>query len=115
MATQSSPIVQSDLVDIDEAAQPLLDDFARSCVHQLGEWAHAHAADYGLRFENVRARRWQSIEDPDWVQVVIDITVAGDTEAAFRFWDAAIDNLVALTEPRPDLMLDLFSTSVHWR
>jgi hypothetical protein len=108
-ASSAAPVVP-----IDEAAEPLLDEATRHSIERLGEWAHAHAADYGLRLEKIRARRWQSIEDPDWIEVVIDLTVDGANEPSQRFWDRVIDELEALTASQSSPPPVELSTHLHW-
>jgi hypothetical protein len=117
MASRAATATSSDVVEtvfIEATAQALLNDFAREVIQHVGAWVHDHAADYGLRLEGVRARRWRSVEDREWVEVIIEVRVVGDTKAVQRFWDGADRELTALSAQRPDLVEDLLTLHVHW-
>jgi hypothetical protein len=114
MTTRAAPPAAGGVVEIAAAADALLDDDARQVVQRLGEWANAHAGTFGVRVDGVRARRWQSAEDPEWVQVVVVIGASGETERIRRFWDAAIDHLSALTAGLPAAQSDRLSVEVDW-
>lgn len=102
-------------IPIDSDARRLLDGAALTCVERFLQWVQAHAPDYGTPVKDVRVRRWRSVEDPEWVQVVVDVTVAGDSDAAQRFWDVAIDRLAALTEAECAPAAEMLTVHVHRR
>jgi hypothetical protein len=102
------------VVDIADDALPLLDDAMIACIDRLVAWAAQHAAEYGVEFRQARVHRWQSIEDPDWVQVVTELTLRGPTEDVFRFWEAASNLLGESAEAISEAATDLLALRVHW-
>jgi len=59
-------------------------------------------------------RRWESIEDPEWVEVVIDLTMSGESEAVLVFWDKISEYLGDIVESRLTDTTKLLSVDVHW-
>jgi hypothetical protein len=114
MAVNPSVVATSERIIFDEDARALLDRATLVCVEQLVDWASANAPNFDLRLEHARVRRWRSLEDPDWIQVVVDLTVAGAVEAALSFWEAAANKLGALAAPGSSAAA-LLSIRVDWQ
>ena len=98
---------------IDDDVRQLLDGAAVECVQRLIAWAHEHAAGFGVRVEEAHVRRWRSIEDPNWVEAVIDLSIKGDETAAQRFWEAASEALGDLAGWESRIPVDLLWVRVH--
>ncbi len=114
MVTRSLAAAPEHVVDIADDARPLLDDTMVACIDRLVAWAAQHAGEYGVEFRHARVRRWQSTEDPDWVQVVTELTVRGRTEDVFRFWETGSNLLGQSAEAISEAAADLLALRVHW-
>jgi hypothetical protein len=47
----------------------------------------------GIKVHSVVIRNWESVENPDWKQIVIDFVVKAQPETAIAFWDNLVDGL----------------------
>lgn len=115
MVTRALAAAPEHVVDIADDALPLLDDAMVACIDRLVAWAAQHAGEYGVELQHARVRRWQSIEDPDWVQVVVDLTVHGGADEALRYWEGASEALDEFARPLSPDAVDLLDVFVHWR
>ena len=118
MATQLAPTAAHTTavpVQREEAANTLLDDGARTCVAQFGEWVAAHAGEFGLGVASLRVRRWQSVESLEWIQLIVDVYVTGTAGDALRFWERASGVLEELVPAHHSPAAELLAEQVHWR
>ena len=105
----------AEAIEVEDAAKQLLDDAAERCVRDLLDWARAAAPRKGVQIASARLRRWQSIEEPEWLRLVVDLTLAADPPAALRFWDRASEKLADLVEAHPSAAGELLTVRAHWR
>lgn len=105
---------QKGAVTVEPAVDELLDAAARACVDRVIDWTIEHAAEYGQRVEGIRVYRWQSAEEPDWVQAVIEVKTVGESEAVRRLWDAAIDKLQSAIDASPTPATELLTIRFDW-
>ena len=68
-----------------------------------------------MQLTPIRLRRWQSIEEPAWVRLVVDVILAGEPQAALQFWDRASERLAALVESHPSAASEMLTVRAHWR
>jgi hypothetical protein len=117
MVTRAAPAPHSTAADscIDEAAKALLDDAARACLKEFAHWVDTHAGEYGLRVAPLQVRRWQSVETPDWTQLIVDVNVSGPADHALRFWEGASAALEGSVQQHPSPVADMLAEQVHWR
>ncbi|MBI3973276.1 MAG: hypothetical protein HY332_18535 [Chloroflexi bacterium] len=115
MVVHSLPAAPGHAVEITDDAMSLLDEASLRCIEHLVEWAAQHDREFNVRLEESSVRRWQSVEDPDWVQVVVDLTVTGVFEDSMRFWEAVSNTLDRLEEGIPEQVAELLGVDVHRR
>ena len=115
MAAQTPTVGPASTDAIDEDVLPLLNDEALRCARGLVEWATQHAATYGVRIVDARVHRWQSLEDPEWIEAVVDFLVDGDEAASQRFWEGADDELDRLAGPNSTVPVDTLWIRVQRR
>ncbi len=93
----------------------VLDEPAHTCIDRFTRWAFDRAGEYGLAVQQIAVHLWESLEEPQHRDVVIDVFVRGGGDAALRFWGEASDALGALVEEQPTPAARLLSVDVHWR
>lgn len=115
MVVHSLPAAPGHAVEITDDAMSLLDEASLRCIEHLVEWAAQHDREFNVRLKETCVRCWRSIEDPDWVQVIVDLTVKGTPEDAMRFWDAASNILGPLADSASPVAAELLMLNVSWR
>jgi hypothetical protein len=113
-ASRTSPATTPPLA-VAPDAEEVLDDAARTCVADLASWASEHAIGSGLELRQVAVHLWRSPEDPQSKDLVIELSVWGEQEAALRFWQEASGQLGAMIEARPTPVTELLTVDIHWR
>ncbi len=65
-----------------------------------------------------RIRNWQAIEDTNWKQCILDITVKAESSIALRVWDELTEELQQFINTQPDVirpfLKDKLSLDVKW-
>lgn len=64
--------------------------------------------------DQIRVHRWQSIEDPTWVEVKIRVKVTGETETALRFFETAVAVFEELIEPERERLIETMNPEIDW-
>ena len=100
---------------IDPAARELLDAQALECAEAVIEHAEASAGKFGVQFQDACIRHWQSVEEPDVQEAVIDVCVDGTPSDVDAFWDALSEYLGRLIGQRPSVAGDQLSVRVRYR
>ena len=106
MAVPATPLAQRSPFQIDDDVRPLLSEAALDCAQRLVAWANTHAPQYQLRLTDAAIHRWRSVEDPEWLEAVVDLAVVGAEADADRFWEAATEALAELAGPESTVPVD---------
>jgi hypothetical protein len=93
-----SPTQSRPTVEFDDAARALLDESADRCIAQFIEWLVPAATARGRYVQRIAVNRWESREDPDWVEVVILVVMAGRAGEVLDFGAEAGEMLEAVKE-----------------
>ena len=67
---------------------------------------------------DTRIRNWQAIEDSNWKQCILDITVKAESHIALRIWDELSEELQKFINTQPEVfrpfLKDKLSLGVKW-
>jgi len=67
---------------------------------------------------DTRIRNWQAIEDSNWKQCILDITVKAESHIALRIWDELTEELQKFINTQPEVIRpfveDKLSLDVKW-
>ncbi len=67
---------------------------------------------------DTRIRKWQAIDDSNWKQYVLDITVKAESQLALNIWDELTEELQKFINTQPELIRpfieDKLSLDVKW-
>ncbi len=106
--------VVAEVASVEPDAWSLLDEEALRCIAEVSAWMRAHARDFDQQLKAIRVRRWQSIEEPEHVEIIIEPQVVGPTESALRFWEAAGTELDRLASEASSPAVDQLTLHLSW-
>ena len=98
MAIVTSRPAAGDVVEIEDSVRLLLDPSGVHCVEQFALRVRRAAAERNLAVRRMVVQRWQSVEDPEWVEAVIRVTVASEPRVALDFGAEAGEMLEEIKE-----------------
>ncbi|MBA7667344.1 hypothetical protein ES703_75431 [subsurface metagenome] len=72
----------------------------------------------GIAITETRIRNWQAIEDTNWTQCILDITVKAKSHIALSIWDELSEELQQFINTQPEVfrpfLKDKLSLDVKW-
>ena len=72
----------------------------------------------GIAITETRIRNWQAIDDTNWKQCILDITVEAESHIALRTWDELTEELQEFINTQPEVIRpfleDKLSLDVKW-
>jgi hypothetical protein len=93
-------------------------DFARRVAQEFERYARRIIAVQSIRLVSVNIRKWTSLEDRTWKQLIIDFMVETKPEIALALWDNLSDELSTFVRVQyrreASELHELLSVTVRW-
>jgi len=79
-------------------------DKCRQVLFAFASYAKEILELKGIAIAKTRIRNWQAIEDSNWKQCVLDITVKAESHIALRIWDELTEELQKFINMQPEVI-----------
>jgi hypothetical protein len=101
-------------------------DLAPLNEHELGfealksfeQYARTNIFHQNIKLHSISIRKWESVENPDWKQIVIDFVIESPPEKAMALWDLLVDELDDFIDSQysehASILHKLLSLTVRW-
>ena len=93
-------------------------DRCRQVLLDFASYAKEILKHKEIAITDTRIRNWQAIEDSNWKQCILDITVKAESHIALRIWDELTEELQKFINIQPEVtrpfIEDKLSLDVKW-
>ncbi|MBA7698714.1 hypothetical protein ES703_107396 [subsurface metagenome] len=104
--------------DLTQDLEQLSWDKCRQVLFVFTSYAKEILKLKGIAITETRIRNWQAIEDTNWKQCILDITVKAESHIALRIWDELSEELQKFINTQPEVfrpfLKDKLSLDVKW-
>ncbi len=93
-------------------------DRCRQVLLDFASYAKEILKHKEIAITDTRIRNWQAIEDSNWKQCILDLTVKAESHIALRIWDELSEELQKFINTQPEVsrpfLKDKLSLDVKW-
>ena len=104
--------------NLTQDSEQLTWDICRQVLLDFASYAKKIPKHKEIAITDTRIRNWQAIEDSNWKQCILDITIKAESHIALRIWDELTEELQKFISTQPEVIRpfleDRLSLDVKW-